>query len=70
MGALIEPPPLPRLFTAKEIKRMLGVSDNTLTKHVSRGDFPAPLRIGRYLRWPESEVTAWLKQQKRKARHR
>ena len=52
----------PALLTSEEVARLLRVNERTLrrlrTEHPE--SFPAPLRLGRVLRWRASEVKAWM----------
>jgi predicted DNA-binding transcriptional regulator AlpA len=56
-------PPL-RLYCARKLCQMLGVSRSTLDDWVKRGLFPSPLRPGGGKRfWSESQVRNFLKAQ-------
>ena len=53
--------PLPGLFSEKEICDWLKLSRQALATMVSRGAFPAPVRVGlRRKAWPQHEVTTWF----------
>jgi len=47
----------PIVYTSCDIRRMLAISDRTLSRLVQRGELPKPLIRGRWLR---SEIDAWL----------
>jgi len=49
-----------RLWTAPELATFLGVPVATIYKWRTTGDGPVGLRIGRHLRYRESDVLAWL----------
>lgn len=49
------------LLTAAEVAKILRISLIAFHVRRSRGaDLPAPLRLGRLLRWRREAVTAWL----------
>lgn len=47
-----------------EVGRMLQVSRATVYNYVKRGDFPAPIRVGKHSRWIKSEVADYIEQKK------
>ena len=50
-----------RLLTRQEIEDITGLTRSTIYRLMRRGAFPEPRRIGlRAVRWPESEIEAWL----------
>ena len=49
-----------RLLNAVELASALGISPRTLELLVSRGDVPAPLRVGRHRKWRPADVNAWI----------
>jgi len=49
-----------RLWTVPELAAFLGVPVATIYKWRTTGDGPTGLRIGRHLRYRESDVLAWL----------
>ena len=56
---------LERLLTRKEITREVGISRSTIYRLLRNGSFPQPIRIGeRGIRWPESQVQAWIAERK------
>ena len=46
-----------RLFTPSDLCRLFGVHRNTITRWVEHGQLPAPIRIGRRLRWRRETIT-------------
>ncbi|MDE0033302.1 MAG: AlpA family transcriptional regulator [Deltaproteobacteria bacterium] len=50
-----------RLLTRQQIESITGLTRSTIYRLMRMGDFPEPIRIGqRAVRWPESEIEAWL----------
>ncbi len=49
-----------RLIRADEARRRLGIGRTKFEQMISRGEFPAPLRMGAVRVWPEHEVEEWL----------
>ena len=41
----------------------LGYAENreTLYRRVKRGDFPAPIKLGRSVRWLKTDIEQWLR---------
>ena len=52
-----------RCLTSREIADYLVISVSTLRRRIDDDDFPAPLRIGRQLRWTPSSIQKWLDEQ-------
>ncbi|MBE1282142.1 MAG: helix-turn-helix domain-containing protein [Rhodobacteraceae bacterium] len=50
----------PDMMTPDEVAAQLRVSRRTLDRYVKAGDFPAPRRWGRTVRWPKSVVDQHL----------
>lgn len=50
------------LIGKDEVSRRLCVCERTLENLVRRGEFPAPLRIGKCARWSGVAVDRWLSQ--------
>lgn len=48
------------LLTDHAVARTLGVSRSFVHKLHAQGKLPAPVRLGRCLRWRAAEITAWL----------
>jgi excisionase family DNA binding protein len=55
------PSDLARLINASEAAERLGVSVRTLRRLVDAGHGPAPVRVGRCLRWRLDEVSDWIR---------
>ncbi len=50
-----------RLLRRPEVERRTGLSRTSLYRLMREGVFPEPIRVGpRAVRWPESEIAAWL----------
>ena len=54
----------PVYLSAKEVRKLTGLSDTTIRKLRKAKEFPVPLRLTPgstgHLRWIEAEVVAWL----------
>lgn len=48
------------LLTVREVARLLHLGERTIWKLNTAGEFPAPVRIGRAVRWDRRVVEAWL----------
>ncbi len=53
-------PKEPKLLTVRSLAKCLAVSVRTAHRMNREGLIPAPLRIGRSVRWREDEISAWL----------
>jgi excisionase family DNA binding protein len=49
-----------RLIDAAEVARRLGLSVRTVRVLQATGRMPAPIRIGRRVRWQEVVISAWI----------
>ena len=50
-----------RLLRLSEVQTRTALSRTTIYRKMRDGSFPEPLKIGvRAVRWPESEIAAWL----------
>ena len=50
-----------RMITRREVQTRLGITKSTLYRWMLAGEFPRPISVGpRSVRWPESEVAAWV----------
>ena len=50
-----------RLLRLGEVLTRTGLARSTVYRKMRDGSFPEPLKIGaRAVRWPESEIEAWL----------
>jgi len=50
-----------RLLSAEAVGKMLSLSRRQIFRLNSSGKIPAPIRIGRAVRWAESTIAQWLK---------
>lgn len=51
------------MITIKEVERSVGHKKSFIYDRISKGEFPAPKKLGsRTSRWLRSEVEAWKKQ--------
>ena len=48
------------LLTADDVSRLLAVSRLTIFRWRAAGRLPAPVRVGRVVRWRRSEIIAWI----------
>lgn len=48
------------LLRARQIAQLFNIDPATLYRWIQRGDFPAPVRIGRASMWRGSTVKEWL----------
>jgi excisionase family DNA binding protein len=53
-------PDEPLLLNAREVARLLTVSARTVWKLAATERLPAPVRIGRCVRWRAEELRAWV----------
>ena len=50
-----------RLLRREEVESRVGLSRTTLYRKMREGSFPEPVQVGaRAVRWPASEIEAWL----------
>ena len=56
-----------KLLSIKEVSDLLGVSQKSCYDKIYRGFLPAPLRIGRLLRWRREDIETWLQDKKETA---
>ena len=50
-----------RLINRVEVERRCGLSRSSIYRKMRNGTFPEPIKIGaRAVRWPESEIEAWI----------
>ena len=52
--------PLPVMLRLLDVVAMTQISESTLMTAVMAGEFPAPKRIGRSLRWSRAAVLRWI----------
>ena len=51
----------PLAFSAADLARRLDVSLRHLRRLDSAGKLPKPVRLGRSVRWPVTEIESWLR---------
>ena len=49
-----------KLISVRTVAGMLGVSQRQVWKLVASGRLPAPLRLGRSVRWRADEIRSWI----------
>lgn len=47
------------LLTAPQVAELTQLGVRTIWRHVSTGEFPAPISIGRSKRWHRKAIEAW-----------
>lgn len=61
-------PPVDSLIPLKQVKAACGFSKSSIYRMIARGQFPAPAkRTGRSVRWRQSAVQAWVRDEWRPA---
>lgn len=55
-----DPLPLDRLLDVKTVAQRLGIGRRTVWTLAGAGQLPAPLKLGRSVRWRESDVAAFI----------
>ena len=56
----LDPSDLPPLLDVRAVARLLGVGPRTVWRLRDAGDLPAPVRIGRLIRWRREALLRWL----------
>ena len=57
---------LDRMLRRSDVEFMTGLSRSSIYELMRDGEFPLPLQVGkRAVRWPESEIAAWLTERPR-----
>lgn len=54
------PPPEPVLLSATELARMLAISVRHVWRLRDAGDLPAPIKLGKLIRWRKAAIERWL----------
>ena len=50
-----------RFLRLKEVEQMVGLSRASIYRHMDRGDFPHPVRVGpRAVRWRLRDIEQWI----------
>ncbi len=52
--------PAKQLLDAKQVAQRLSVSVKTVRRLLDKGELPAPVKIGRLLRWKEADIEAYM----------
>lgn len=52
------------LIKLPEVIRQVGFSKSTIYELIASDSFPAPTKLGRFSRWSQNEVQAWIEAQK------
>lgn len=60
--AIMDEPAHVELVNAKELARILSVSERTLYRLKSTGELPLPIVLGGSVRWRLSEIRHWIDQ--------
>lgn len=50
----------PRLLTVADLATRLSLSERQLRRHLSTGKTPAPIRVGRLIRFRPEDIDAWI----------
>jgi excisionase family DNA binding protein len=56
----VEPSPVDRLISVREVATLISVSPRSVWRLADSGKLPRPLAIGGSRRWKESDLRAWL----------
>lgn len=51
------------LLTVEQVAEILGIAPVSVRRHAELGSLPAPVRIGRIVRWKRSDIARWLQAQ-------
>ncbi|MGR5351103.1 helix-turn-helix transcriptional regulator [Vibrio sp. DNB22_19_2] len=51
-----------KLLTLRDVRDMTQLSQSSIYKFISQGEFPKPLKIGATSRWVEDEVFQYLEE--------
>lgn len=54
-------PPAALLLTVKQVAALLSLGQRTIWKMSAAGRMPAPLRVGRAVRWRRDELMTWIR---------
>ncbi|AWP23889.1 hypothetical protein C4901_11585 [Acidiferrobacter sp. SPIII_3] len=56
-----------QLHGVKQVAAQLGCCTRMIQILVAKGEFPAPIRIGRLVRWREEDIAGWLQERAEEA---
>jgi len=48
------------LMSAEETAKLLGISSRHLRRLAERGEFPAPVRLGKRVKWSRNGIYEWV----------
>lgn len=51
-----------RLLRRTQVEEMIGFGRTFIAEKIASGKFPAPLKVGRCVRWKESDIEEWIAQ--------
>lgn len=51
-----------RLLRQDEVQEIVGFSKSHINDLIREGCFPAPVRINKSVRWPESVLDSWIQE--------
>lgn len=57
-------PTIDILIKLPEVCRQAGFGKSTIYELIAADAFPAPTKLGRFSRWSQQEVQAWVEEQK------
>jgi len=49
-----------RFLTVRQVAAMLHLGQRSVWKFATTGELPAPIRIGRSVRWDRSDIEVWI----------
>ena len=58
--------PLDRLIKLEEVISQVGMGKTKIYDMLQFEEFPPPVKLGRYSRWSQLEIQAWIEEQKGK----
>ena len=58
--------PLDRLIKLEEVISQVGMGKTKIYEMLQFEEFPPPVKLGRYSRWSQLEIQAWIEEQKGK----
>lgn len=57
--------PLDRLIKIEEVMQQVGMGKTKIYELLQFEEFPQPVKLGRFSRWSQLEVQAWIEEQKK-----
>ncbi len=49
-----------QMVTVSDVAAMLQCGERTVHRMIETASIPAPVRIGRLIRWPKAKLTQWI----------